>query len=323
MLSLGPAFSLAALRRFKPVKAGVVINEHTLTVSQTRRHVDVLGRWFDFIHHDQLLDRIQRPKARPFCLLTFDDGKRSGYTETAPELERLGVPAAFYITTRFLSEGVPLWFDRYEFLIASLGFAPPGLEAATVKELPMALINERLDRAYTKYCLSLDTEIDGIRPMTWDNARDLARRGFTIGAHGLRHTVLTRETEAEAFRDIEQSIADVSSELGNKCASFAFPNGNYTARLANFAFRCGVKTVMTTEPLWADNRFPAWRIPRLQLFGNQSQFKIELKLAIAATGQLLANPDGTGRLYRRITRLEKSERSASVTSEPAAYADLS
>src|SRR6266542_1896036 len=104
MLSIGGIFLLAARQNRKPIKAGVIINEHTLTALQTHRHVNVLGRWFDFIHHDQLLDRIQRPRARPFCLLTFDDGKQSGYTETAPELERLGVPAVFYVTTRFLSE---------------------------------------------------------------------------------------------------------------------------------------------------------------------------------------------------------------------------
>ena len=307
MLSIRGVSSLAA-RRGKPIKAGIIINEHTLTAPETRRHVEILGRWFDFIHHDQLLDRIEQPKAKPFCLLTLDDGKRSGYTETAPELERLGVPACFYVTTGFLSEGFPLWFDRYEVLMAHLGFAPPGLEAAMVKEIPWALISERLDRAYAKYGISLQMDDDNICPMSWDDARDLARRGFTIGAHGLRHTVLTRETEPEALRDIEQSIADVSSELGTQCTTFAFPNGNYTARLARFALKCGVQTVMTTEPLWADSQFQAWRVPRLQLFGPQSQLKIELKLALAATGCVLANPDGTGRLYRKIMRLQASDR---------------
>ena len=93
-------------RQTKPT--GVIINEHTLTASQTRLHVETLSRWFDFIHYDELLDRISRPRSRPFCLLTFDDGKRSNATITAPELERLGVPAVFYVPTRFLTDGFPL-----------------------------------------------------------------------------------------------------------------------------------------------------------------------------------------------------------------------
>ena len=53
--------------------------------------------------------------------------------------------------------------------------------------------------------------------------RDLARRGGAIGAHSLRHAVLTSETEASALFDIEQSIAEVSSGIGDSCKSFAFP----------------------------------------------------------------------------------------------------
>ena len=131
-------------RQTKP--AGVIVNEHTLTASQTRLHVGTLSRWFDFIHYDELLDRLSRPRSRPFCLLTFDDGKRSNATITAPELERLGVPAVFYVTTRFLTDGFPLWFDRSHAIRRALGYAPPELDGETLKKLPFTLLNERLDR---------------------------------------------------------------------------------------------------------------------------------------------------------------------------------
>jgi peptidoglycan/xylan/chitin deacetylase (PgdA/CDA1 family) len=289
--------------------AGVIINEHTLSSSATRAHVDTLGRSFDFIHHDALLDRLQHPKARPFCLLTFDDGKRSAYSETAPELERLGVPAVFYLTTRFLTENVPLWFDEYEALLASMPTVPAGLEPSTIKELPLAMIRERVHRACLTHGISPDMSSDTIRPMSWDDARDLVRRGFTVGAHSLRHAVLTRETQTAALRDIEESIADVSTRIGIPCRTFAFPNGNYTARLARHALQCGVLTVMTTEPVWADRQFPQWRLPRVQLFGSHNRSQIELKIALAAAGFVLRNPDGSGRLYRKIMRLSRSERS--------------
>jgi peptidoglycan/xylan/chitin deacetylase (PgdA/CDA1 family) len=285
-------------------KAGVIINEHTLTALQTRKHVEVLGRSFDFIHHDELLDRIRRPRPRPFCLLTFDDGKRSGYTETAPELQRLGVPAVFFVTTGFLSDGLPLWFDQYEALLTSMGSIPEGLEPETLKEMPLTLLSDRVARACKKNGVVMSMDDDTVRPMSWNEARDLARRGFTIGAHSVRHAVLTREPESDALTDIEQSITEVSAQIGSPCQSFAFPNGNYTARLGRHALACGVSTVMTTEPVWADDRFPSWRLPRVQLFGTQGRLRIELKLAIAATGRWLRNPDGTGRLYRRIIHLQ-------------------
>ena len=74
-----------------------------------------------------------------------------------------------------------------------------------------------------------------VGPILWGAARDLARRGGAISANSLRHAILTSETEASALFDIEQSIVEVSSEIGTPCKSFAFPNGNHTARLARWA----------------------------------------------------------------------------------------
>src|SRR5262249_44214162 len=101
-----------------------------------------------------------------------------------------------------------------------------------------------------------------------DETRALARRGFTIGAHSLRHTILPRETEVVALSDIERSIAEVSAELGTRCATFAFPNGNYTARLARHALACGARTALTTEPMWVNDRFPFGRFPRFKYLGG-------------------------------------------------------
>ena len=57
---------VSRLRQMRsPSGCGIIVNEHTLTAAQTRKHVDILGRWFDFIHHDDLLDRIEQPRRRP------------------------------------------------------------------------------------------------------------------------------------------------------------------------------------------------------------------------------------------------------------------
>lgn len=276
---------------------GVIVNEHTPRRADIRAHVETLARHFDFIHHDELLARMAVPRARPFCLLTFDDGKRSNATEVAPELERLGVPAVFYVVTRFLTENGTLWFDVWRALRDKLGKAPPGLERAEAKSLPFDVLQERLARA----CREHDVEVvrdDDTAPMTWDQARALAGKGFTIGSHAQRHAILTCEPEDVARAEITASIAEVTAAMGAPCASFAFPNGNYTEVLARHAIAAGVGTVVTTEPLWVDARVPPWRLPRVQLHPHQRADAIALKLAVAATGRWLADPNGTGRAYR-------------------------
>lgn len=292
--------SMAVARRLPAARTGgVIVCGHTLGAEQARFQVGVLARWFDFIHHDELLDRLERPRGRPFCLLTFDDGKRSNATELAPVLEQLGVPAVFYVVTRFLSEGGVLWFDQHDALVRALGQAPPGLKLGTLKSLPLAALRERLERACTAHGVAGDPAAADVGAMTWDDARRLARRGFTIGAHGLTHAIVTNEPDETARDEIGRSIAEVGMQIGTPCVTYAFPNGNHTASLARYAYERGINTVMTTRPTWVNRSSPAWRLPRVQLFGGQSRAMIEMKLAAAATGCLLADPDGVSGRFAR------------------------
>jgi len=303
MLNAIATISLTLVHHFKT--GGIIANEHILDREQTRRHVEVFGRWFDFIQLNELPERLNYPRKRPFCLFTFDDGKRSNATAVAPELERLGVPAVFFVVSSSLDCQKPLWFDRYKALRRKLGTVPPGLTLHILKQLPYAVLIDRVERACAHYGVDADLEDDDVALMTWEQVRALHQRGFSIGAHGFTHAVLTRETKLAALENIEKSISKVREEIGAPCSSFAFPNGNYTAELAQHAIHCGVPMVMTTEPTWADKSFALWRLPRLQFFGKDSPGKIKLKTAVAASGLVLNNPDGTGKTYRAINRLAK------------------
>jgi peptidoglycan/xylan/chitin deacetylase (PgdA/CDA1 family) len=314
LLSLIGSVALELITRLKA--GGIIVNEHTLTLEETRRHVDVLGRWFDFIELRDLAGRLGRRSSKPFCLLTFDDGKCSNATVTAPELERLGVPAVFLVVSEFLGGTIPLWFDRYRLLQRKLGTFPAGLSPNSVKQLPFALLIERIDRACKLHGIDASANDEGVAPMTWDQARQLHKLGFSIGAHGTTHAILTRERRASALRNIANSISTVGLQLGEPCTSFAFPNGNYTAELAQYAVSCGAQFVMTTEPTWADATFHLWRLPRLQLFGSQSRGRIELKIAASATGRILLNPDGTHRTYARLNKLARTRRRKRPDGEP-------
>jgi peptidoglycan/xylan/chitin deacetylase (PgdA/CDA1 family) len=290
MVNFAATLLLALVRETRV--GGVIINEHTLTKAETCFHAHVLSRWFDFINLADLPSRLAHPARRPFCLLTFDDGKRSNFSETAPELERLGVPAVFYVTTEPLTTGRCFWFDRRNLLVRAIGHCPPGLEMDTLKQLPFDLLRERLDRACAEHQFAAAEDSDDLRPMSWEEVRSLKQRGFAIGAHGVTHAILTRETREAALAEVQASLALVTQETGAPCDTFAFPNGNYNRELAHQAVRCGSRTVMTTEPAWADRRAELWRLPRVQLFGSSSRAHIETKIAFAAFKGTLANPNG-------------------------------
>jgi len=221
----------------------------------------------------------------------------------------MGIPALFFVTTGFLDNGEPLWFDRYAALIETLGYVPRGLERETLKRLPFGVLAGRLEQFSRGHSLISRSDSEDVAPMSWDEVRRLNQLGFAIGAHGVRHAILTRETREVAVAEIVESMRRVSAETGAVCRAFAFPNGNYTAELAQHAVKAGARVVVTTEPAWVKSYDSLCRLPRIQLFGSNSASRIMAKIALAAAEGVLANPDGTGRSYffvRRMSRRFKS-----------------
>lgn len=202
---------------------GVIINEHTLTQGETRRHVETLGRHFEFIHPQELPSRLEKPSRRHFCLLTFDDGKKSNATQSAPELYRMGIPALFFVTSGFLDNGEPLWFDRYAALIRTLGYVPQGLEPETLKRLPFSILARRLDQFSPEPGLASRSDSEDVMPMSWGEVRRLNQLGFAIGAHGVRHAILTRENREVAIGEIVESMRRVTAETGTVTALLPSP----------------------------------------------------------------------------------------------------
>ena len=278
---------LGAVARLR--SGGVIVNNHTQSAAEVRLQVETIGRHFDFVSHDEMLVRLDRPAAKPFCVMTFDDGKRIAFEEAAPVLERMGVPAAFYVVTDFVSGDRPLWFD-----------VCPEAELSVLKRLPHAERMTRIERYAPS--VAVDGSDARVAPMSWDQVRSLSRRGFTIGSHSTRHAILTCEDPAEARDDIRRSLERVTSETGIPCPSFAFPNGNWTPALAAHAVACGARSCMTTVPAWASPAFAPSALPRVQMHGYYDARRIGLKVLAASVPGLLANPDGTGRAYARSPR---------------------
>jgi hypothetical protein len=138
-----------------------------------------------------------------------------------------------------------------------------------------------------------------VRPMSWDDVRNIYKHGHTIGAHTSWHAILTNESVDDAANDIRASIQAVSTNIGIACETFSFPNGSSSDALVRIALSCGVQTVMTTDPTWVTRSTSLWHLPRIQLFPIHSDNHCVLKLTAALCGGTLVNPNGTGRRYAR------------------------
>lgn len=80
--------------------------------------------------------------------------------------------------------------------------------------------------------------------MDWDQLRELARRGWSIGSHTLTHPELARLPVDEARHEIVDSRRVLEQELDRPVKTFCYPFGNWDeityelVRLAGYAAAC-------------------------------------------------------------------------------------
>jgi peptidoglycan/xylan/chitin deacetylase (PgdA/CDA1 family) len=174
--------------------------------------------------------------------LTFDDGYRDNLELGAPVLERLGLPATFFLVPGILSGMVRPWWEEIAWALARTPRTTvewdgrrlpvggrPGRQSREwlterLKELDEAArrraVAELLER------LEPDGQLDHMELfLDWDGARELVRRGFSVGAHSMEHAILARETPAAQLTDLVESRRCLEAELGVAVDLLAYPNG--------------------------------------------------------------------------------------------------
>jgi peptidoglycan/xylan/chitin deacetylase (PgdA/CDA1 family) len=191
--------------------------------------------------------------------ITFDDGYRDNLDIAVPLLEDLGLPATFFLVPGLLSDDVRPW---WELLARGFALATPVVVnwdgralptrgrqgrralrwlAERLKVLDLATREERVDRLLGLLQPQGQEGNDRLF-LDWDGARELARRGFSIGSHSRRHAILSREDPREQARDLSSSRKQLEAELGVRVSLLAYPNGtrmDYDANTIRAAAQAG------------------------------------------------------------------------------------
>jgi peptidoglycan/xylan/chitin deacetylase (PgdA/CDA1 family) len=163
--------------------------------------------------------------SKPGVLISFDDGLKSQYDTAAPILEEFGFTGWFMLPVAFL-------------------------DAADVNHADFAVTNN----------ISCQTRSNSDDlAMSWDEARDLERRGHVITCHSMNHKRLSDSLTDSALREeIVDSKTALESRLGHPVSGFTWVGGEepaYCKRAFDLMLEAGYSEIFCTncEPIVARN----------------------------------------------------------------------
>jgi glycosyltransferase involved in cell wall biosynthesis/peptidoglycan/xylan/chitin deacetylase (PgdA/CDA1 family) len=105
--------------------------------------------------------------------------------------------------------------------------------------------------------------------MSWDQARELAGRGFELGAHTESHPHLPELDGQDAVREIAASRAGVEEAVGVPVRHFAYPYGERSPEIEAAVLELGFASAVAVEPGVNDPVVSIERLHRLEVRGTR------------------------------------------------------
>lgn len=218
--------------------------------------------------------------------ITFDDGYRDNALHALPVLQRHGLRATFFVTTRHLDGGM-MWNDRVIAAIRAwpaprMDLSEEGLGVVDLDDRSAA-VNTLLPRIkYLPYAeretlsrqLLSDSGADETRlMMSAEEIRSLHRAGMEVGGHTESHPILAALSDDEARAEITRNKAALESIIGAPLHTFAYPNGapgrDYDERHVAMLRECGYDYALTTAAGTSSRTSDPLQLPRFTPWDRQ------------------------------------------------------
>ena len=251
-LGAGVRVPILMYHQIGPPLEGVPACQDHVTPQQFERQIQaILEAGYRVIPLSTLIRKLQEdaaPDLRRSVVLTFDDGFRGQFIHAYPVLRRRRLPATLFVVAGYLGKDV---FFRH---LSASGAAARG------GPLPPAWL-----------------------PLSWDEVREMARHGVTIGSHSLSHRSLGVLSGAEVEMEVHRSKEVLEERLGVPVELFAYPFGSqaygdfhssHAELLRRSGYRAACTTVIGPSGAGAD----LYALPRIPMEDADGPFRVRCKL---------------------------------------------
>ncbi len=241
------------------------------TPTQFKDQIEDLARRCTIIDIDTLCKALDGgPLPRNPALITFDDGYRSCREVAMPILRAVGVPATFFIATRFVQDRRLYWWERIAHAIATRKRDRAAITYPTTRELDLAapsalgdllklikntpgldvgrVLDEVTQTADIEWSDAIERQLADELIMSWDDIRALAAGGMDIESHSRTHRVLQTLAPSDLDAELAGSRADLEAALGRPVRAIAYPVGRSITRMPHIRralFRAGYRVGFT------------------------------------------------------------------------------
>ena len=180
---------------------------------------------------------------------TIDDGYREQALVAGKAFADFDCPATIFATSGFVDGHLWFWWDKIEHIFERTAGRSLRVELGD-RSIVLDLANDsaRLlaQSVFTDACkrvpdtakheaikaLAEQAEVtlperppERYAPVSWDEARASEARGVTFGPHTVTHPVLSRTTDGQSRREIEEGWTRIQAELRSPVPVFCYPNG--------------------------------------------------------------------------------------------------
>jgi poly-beta-1,6-N-acetyl-D-glucosamine N-deacetylase len=252
----------------KTVRKSIVNREIILSVcshNPDKKLFEDCIRWFkkkgfSFISINDLSAIASGHKAFPkgAVLITIDDGWRSNKENVAAIANKYKIPVTIFVTTEPVATGNAYWWSYINKAHRK------GLIRQSATVLKKVTDEARMHMLEgVKARLPLKREA-----LTIDELKEIATSKYiSIGSHTVNHPILTNCSEEKARHEICESGKILENWVNQKITSFAYPNGDYSAREIKLLKEAGYQMAFTTDEkyLTPENITELYRLPRIEI----------------------------------------------------------
>lgn len=267
--------------------------------AEFHREMTLVAQMFRVLPLEEAIERLKDGSLPAgAAAVSFDDGYADNAEVALPILQRIGLPATFFVATGFL-DGGRMWNDSViEFIrrlpqacldLRSLGFGQyrtgtPSERHLAIKALIGALKYLPPDERLAKIeaiIKSTSVALPDDLMMRSDQVRQLHRGGMGIGAHTVNHPILASIDIHTARREIADGREQLRQLTGAPVTLFAYPNGkpghDYNNEHVRLVKELGFSGAVSTAWGAAGSRTDPFQIPRFTPWDrNPDRFRLRM-----------------------------------------------